>query len=229
MEHELSHSPSEQSIASERSHRPTNGYEICVHTCTQELCISRKTNTILWNKEGHAVRKHACSARKHPDCGEGVYADCPGWQYIGKKQTRAGGRDATNAEVSLHLGIPYTLGEEVPQVELEEDVVTQFTVDHTPIMAAGPSTGDSRMAVDRRFKILYIPDAAMRIHSKEKAQNDLGFIPATLSEAEYEPLKNLIGSIHVISRCRTGRSNIVSFKVVMQEWVSAYNWTTFII
>ena len=61
----------------------------------------------------------------------------------------------------------------------------------------------------------------MRIHSKEKAQNDLGFIPATLSEAEYEPLKHLMGSIHIISRCRTGRSNIVSFKVVMQEWVSA--------
>jgi len=106
-------------------------------------------------------------------------------------------------------------------MELEQDVETQFTVDHTPIMAAGPSTGDSRMVVDRRFKILYIPDAAIRIHSKEKAQNDLGFIPATLSETKYKPLRHLTGSIHVISRCRTGHSNIVSFKVVMQEWVIA--------
>src|ERR1700722_9428745 len=80
------------------------------------------------------------------------------------------------------------------------------------------ATLEWRSIVDSKY---YIPDAAMRIHSKEKAQNDLGFILATLSETEYEPLRHLTGSIHVISRCRTGRSNIVSFKVVMQEWVSA--------
>jgi len=106
-------------------------------------------------------------------------------------------------------------------VEVEDGIVNQFTIDYTPIMVPGPSTGDSRMAVDRQFKIIYIPDAAMRIHSREKAQNDLGFIPTTLSESEYEPLKHLIGSIHVISKCKSRHSNIVSFKVVMQEWVSA--------
>ena len=76
------------------------------------------------------------------------------------------------------------------------------------------------MAVNRHFKIIYIPDAAMRIHSREMAQNDLGFIPAILSKSEYEHLKHLIGSIHVISKRKATHSNIVSFKVVMQEWVS---------
>src|SRR5882762_1809442 len=54
---------------SERSHRLTRGYKICVHTCPERDCISRKTHTNLWLK-GHAVRKHACTRRKHPRCGD---------------------------------------------------------------------------------------------------------------------------------------------------------------
>jgi hypothetical protein len=57
-DHELSHSASDQSmISSEKSHHHiTNGYKICVHTCVKRGCISRKTNTILWCKEGHVVQ-----------------------------------------------------------------------------------------------------------------------------------------------------------------------------
>jgi len=62
----------------------------------------------------------------------------------------------------------------------------------------------------------------MRIVSKEKAQNDLGFIPATLSESEYEPLRHLTGSIHVISKGKAKHSNVVTLKVIMQEWVSVF-------
>jgi hypothetical protein len=76
------------------------------------------------------------------------------------------------------------------------------------------------MTVDRCFDIIYIPDAAMRIFSKEKAQNDLGFIPMTLSKSEYEPLQHLTGSIHVISKGKAKHSNVVNLKVIMQEWVS---------
>ena len=140
---ELSHSASDQSInSSEKSHHCiTNGYEICMHTRVEGGCISRKTKTILWYKEGHAVRKHAGNTTKHPLCTEDWETSSP-----------AGGHTATDKEV--------------------ED-------DHSPTMA------------NRLFKIIYIPDAAMRIVSKEKALNDLGLIPTSLSESEYEPLQHL--------------------------------------
>ena len=77
------------------------------------------------------------------------------------------------------------------------------------------------MTADRRFKLIYIPDTSMRIYSKEKALNNLAFIPTVLFELEYEPLQHLKGSIHVVSKFKTRNSNIWSMKVVTQEWVSA--------
>ena len=91
----------------------------------------------------------------------------------------------------------------------------------TPPMVLGPSTGDSYTTAVRRFKLIYIPDASMRIYSKKKALNNLGFIPMVLSKMEYEPLQHLTGSIHVVSKFKARNSNIWSMKVVMQEWVSA--------
>ena len=78
------------------------------------------------------------------------------------------------------------------------------------------------MSVDHCFKLVYIPDAAMRIRSKEQAQNDLAFMPAVLTEYEYGPLKHLMGSIHVISKCRIKNKQEVKYKVIMQEWVSSF-------
>jgi hypothetical protein len=48
-------------------------------------------------------------------------------------------------EVALHLGIvigPHTPKAEVPQVEVEDGVIDQTTIDYTPTMAPGPSTGN---------------------------------------------------------------------------------------
>jgi hypothetical protein len=192
MDHEPTHSASDQSIGSRSSlqHRITNGYEICVHTCTESGCVSKKTKTILWNKEGHAVRKHAHNPRLHPRCTK----SCPGQRLINRTNTNMrpeGGRDATNREVAAHIG---TMGEDV----------------YPPTTA------------NRCYHIIYIPDAAMKIVSKEKAQNDLGFIPATLSESEYEPLQEFKGSIHVISKNKAKHSNAIILKVIMQEWVSVF-------
>jgi len=39
---ELTHSTSDQSLHSDKSHRVTNGYEVCVHTCVEGGCISLK-------------------------------------------------------------------------------------------------------------------------------------------------------------------------------------------
>jgi len=192
MDHELTHSASDQSIGSRSSlNIVSQRYEICVHTCTESGCVSKKTKTILWNKEGHAVRKHAHNPRLHPRCTKG----CPGQRLIkrtDKSMAPEGGRDATNHEgVAAHIGT------------LREDVY--------------PSNDGEPM-----LYIIYIPDAAMKITSKEKAQNDLGFIPTTLSESEYEPLHELEGSIHVISKTKAKHSNTIILKVIMQEWVSVF-------
>jgi hypothetical protein len=191
-DHELSHSASDQSInSSEKSHHHiTNGYEICVHICVKGGCISRKTQTILWYKEGHVVCKHAGNTTKHLLCTE----DCPGGSLLGRETSSpAGGRNATDKEVSSYMG-----------KEAEDDAED----DHSPTTAT------------QLFKIIYIPDAAMRIVSKEKALNDLGFIPTSLSESEYEPLQHLMGSIHILSKGKAKHSNDIILKVIMQEWVS---------
>jgi hypothetical protein len=192
-EHAQSQSASDQSDTSH--HRITSGYEVCTHICTAGTCISKKTNTILWNKEGHAVRKHVCSRKMHPNCGRGSFANCPGRLCIrGKASSTDAVRDATNEELALYLGIRF----DAQMVEVPEE------------------------DKDPSFKLIYIPDAAMRINSKEKAQNDLGFIPTVLSETEYEPLQHLTGSIHVLSKGKARNPNMTSVKVVMQEWVSAF-------
>jgi hypothetical protein len=149
----------------------------------------------------------------HPQCARGLFTDCPGRECLGQtKPLASGGRDATDEEVALYIGV----GFDAPRVN------TEMKDDNYPPMELGPSTGDSHTTADRRFKLIYIPDASMRIYSKEKAQNDLGFIPTVLSELEYEPLQHLTGSIHVVSKFKARNSNMSSVKVVMQEWVSAF-------
>ena len=122
------------------------------------------------------------------------------------------GCDATEEEVALYIGV----GIDTPRVDtnMKDECCT-------PPMVLGPSMGNSHKMADRRFKLIYIPDASMRIYSKEKALNDLGFIPMVLSKLEYEPLQHLKGSIHVVSKFKARNSNIWSMKVVTQEWVSA--------
>lgn len=206
MDHELARSASDQSIGSEKSHhRITNGYEICTHTCVAGGCISRKTNTALWYKEGHSVRRHAANRNMHASCGGGKFKDCPGRRLLGKKVSSAGGRDATDEEVSYYMGMTFSTPDPGEQ---EVDV--------------GVDNGDSSMMADRLFKLIYIPDAAMRILSKEKALNDLGFMPTMLSESEYEHLQHLTGSIHMVSKCKYKNTNAMGFKVIMQEWVSIF-------
>ena len=202
-DHELRHSGSEQSV---NWHRITNGYEICVHTCVEGGCISQKTETILWRKEGHAVRKHTNNVNVHPQCTQ----DCPGGCLIGTmKASHAGGRDATCREVATHTGM-----EEAEA--LFSNVNASSSGGHDTI---DRKDHHSTTTANRRFNIIYIPDAAMRIISKEKAQNDLGFIPTSLSESEYKPLQHLTGSIHIISK---SRSRPGGFKVIMQEWVRVF-------
>ena len=210
-DHEPSESASDQSVPSH--HRITNKYEICIHTCTGLTCVSRKTKTILWNKEGHTVCKHAANKNMHPQCARRFFLNCPGRECLGQtKLLPSRGHDPTEEEVALYLGV----GIDTPRVDTE--MKDEYC---TPPMVLGLLMGNSHMTADHCFKLIYIPDAPMRIYSKEKALNNLGFIPTVLSEMEYEPLQNFTGSIHVVSKFKARNLNIWSMKVVMQEWVSA--------
>lgn len=210
-DHELTRSSSDQSLYSDGSHRITSGYEVCVHTCVEGGCISQKPGTILWRKEGHAVRRHATNANVHTECTR----KCPGRRLLGMSTTsHAGGRDATHREVAFHMG-----------TQVADSLFGKSNASSTGGRdATDQEVHHSQTTVNQCFHIIYIPDAAMRIVSKEKAQNDLGFIPATLSESEYEPLRHLTGSIHVISKGKAKHSNVVTLKVIMQEWVSVFLW-----
>ena len=211
LDHELSESVSDQSLP--LHHRITNRYKVYIHTCTGLTCVSRKTKTILWYKEGHAVCKHAANKNMHPQCGCRFFSNCPGRECLGQtKMLYFRGRDAIEEEIALYLGV----GIDTPRVDI--DMQDEYC---TPPMVLGPSTGDAHTTADRRFTLIYIPDISMRIYSKDKALNDLGFIPTVLSELEYEPLQHLKGSIHVVSKFKARNSNIWSMKVIMQEWVSA--------
>jgi hypothetical protein len=91
-DHELTHSGSEQSLYSDRSHCVTSGYEVCVHVCIEGGCISQKPGMILWHKEGHAVHRHATNAKVHQECTR----RCPGKCLLGMLSTlHARGRDTT--------------------------------------------------------------------------------------------------------------------------------------
>lgn len=233
----LSHSSSHQSIGSaesnesrtKKAHRDMVGYEICRHTCVASPCISPKTKTILWHREGHTLWRHVCSEVMHPQCGQDIRIDCPARECIGQKRSKVGARTATDDEVVLHLDLGAdTPKVEVPQEEIVEEMREVPTIDFSPPIAPhATDIGASHMSVDRSFKLIYIPDAAMRIFSKERAQNDLAFMPAVISEDEYEPLKHLTGSIHVTNKCRIKNTRDVRYRVIMQEWVSAIEYRCF--
>jgi hypothetical protein len=163
-----------------KEHRTVDGYKICQHTCVTTTCISPKTGSILWLREGHALWKHACNTKMHRNCGRGIHANCPARQCIGQDCSKLGARVATEEEVALHLDQgPDAV--EVPQEEVVDEMgVVSFDIS-APLAPHPTIARTSPMSVDRRFKLVYVPEAAMRICSQVQAQNDLAFIPAVLT------------------------------------------------
>jgi len=73
-----------------------------------------KTNTIIWNKEGiRFVGMHAAG-----EASKMQRWALSAWRCLGKKASRSGGRDATDEEVALHLGI--VIGPHIPKVEVPQ-------------------------------------------------------------------------------------------------------------
>ena len=50
-----------------------HGFEVCNHTCQKSVCISSRSKTIFWPKEGNSCGRHARNMSLHPGC----RAPCP--------------------------------------------------------------------------------------------------------------------------------------------------------
>ena len=201
-------------------HRPLKGYEVCVHTCVPKGCPSQATQTILWRREGHSCRKHACKATLHPHCGVGENAGCPGLQCLGSKSHEFGSRPPTDAELTVVNDIPVLVhpGDSTSKpvgsrddspVDLERDMAGSIAFKYP-----------SQPSFVRPFQLIFIPDPTLELKSKAAAINDLAFVHTYLTEPEHTSMKHLEGSIHSmgIATKVSGRGP-PKYKVCMQEWV----------
>lgn len=207
------------------SRRTLKGYEVCIHECVPSGCISAKTQTLLWNREGHSCRKHACLASMHPKCGE--YPNCPGAQYLGRTSHPQATRPPTEMELTLTNDIPVLLrpGDimDIDPQDVKEDTRKDFGVSLTMI-------NSPRQSPFRPFSVIFIPDPTLELQNKSKALHDLAYIQTTLTEYEYNAVKHLEGSVHPLSsgavrtwtsapRYKSG-SGSPGYRVCIQEWVS---------
>ena len=70
------------------------GTEECGHTCPERNCTNMKGSE-KWEKEGHSVRRHERSKKRHPQCA----ADCPRYfklqqpSNLGKGKSKSKSKD----------------------------------------------------------------------------------------------------------------------------------------
>jgi hypothetical protein len=209
-----------------QTHRSLKGYEVCVHTCVPDGCVSRGTHTILWRREGHSCRKHACKQKVHPKCGTGVFADCPGRQFLGLQNHESGSRAPTESELAAVNEIPVLVH---PFNESTSKLASHDDDDDSPMDSDLDPTFrydfqyPSQPSSVRPFHIVFIPDPTLELKSKSAAINDLAFIHTQLSETEYASMKHLDGSVHSLSIIgkAVGPGRVPpKYRVCMQEWVS---------
>jgi hypothetical protein len=190
-----------------KKHRALKGYEVCIHTCAENGCVSPKTSTILWKREGHACWRHGCSSNLHPSCHSG----CPGAEFLEKRRDAGVAREPT-AEEEILAGIV--------TVNLQVENVRKF---ERPTPTGTPR---SITPEHRPLRIVFVPDPNLELRSKTAAISDLSFVQQVLDESEYASMKHLEGSIHVISVTGQGSKKNVNksliYRVAMQEWVSAH-------
>jgi hypothetical protein len=199
-------------------HRVTAGYKVCKHTCVPGGCINAKTSKVLWVKEGHSCRRHACSAEMHPNCP----VACPAHSSLSKSTDADGVRAPTNDEIygTENNSDPNSMDVDAPPNIMDVDTLpkqeaTSSREQSVPVAFSYPVRGPRV----RRFHIVFIPDASMRIYNRTVAQNDLAFVESSLTSREYEDMKHLLRSIHFISTVKGKSNNSLVYKVVMQEWV----------
>jgi hypothetical protein len=213
-------------------HRKTSGFAICIHTCVPGGC-KNKAGQILWNREGSPLRKHAANRGKHQQCGEA----CPGYNSLGKTHGTFPFTRVTDMEVdddvNMDVDAPHPSGSVHPQPSIQQAPIPPYLRESSLVSVDSQTTIDLNYNVEsttpwaraittkgdhRTFKILYVPDPT-RTCTVSRAESDLAFLKTAISEREYNILKHLEGSIHLVSCRQTGHEN-TRYVVHMQEWVS---------
>jgi len=83
---------------------------------------------------------------------------------------------------------------------------------------SGGSKPQPSVPASQCFNVLFVPDPT-RASSRSHAEGDLAFLKTVINQQEYESMKHLIDSIHLVSQKSTG-PGAPSCTVYMQEWVS---------
>jgi len=160
-------------------------FETCLHTCLDRDCTNPTTGCLLWKKNA-AIRRHGCAAAKHPKCDD----TCPGNEWLVHKYSADSSRAPTEEEWQAFI--------------LQNDDEEPFmTIVAPPVNVYG----------DACFKILFVADPNLVLHSKAAAKNDLAYLQTTISNDEYTAVSELDGCVHLISRAGS------RVKVIIQEWV----------
>jgi len=206
-DHELTRSFSDQSLYLTDHIASPVDTKYAFHTCVTGGCISKSLVRYCGVRRDMPVRRrHATNANVHTECTR----KCPGRCLLGMSdQSHARGMTQPIERLHLHWEHRWQIVCSVNECIVYGDATH------------GPEDHHSQTTVNQCFHIIYIPDAAMRIVSKEKAQNDLGFIPATLVRVGNTSLYRHLTGQH--SRyIQKAKLNIqcVILKVIMQEWVS---------
>jgi hypothetical protein len=221
-------------------HRKTAGFAVCIHTCVPDGCRNLH-GRVLWNRDGNPLRKHAANRAKHQQCNE----ICPGYDSLGQTHgTFAFSRIPTaedidlDHEINMDIDIPQPSRSAASQALIAQNQPAssiQYLREHSLASIDSQSTVDLNYTVDpatsrtrtitatekhRTFKIIYVPDPT-RTCTPSRAESNLAFLKTAISEHEFNAVKHLEGSIHLVSCRQTGPENSRCV-VYMQEWVRPY-------
>jgi hypothetical protein len=188
-------------------------YAVCSHTCVTSGCWNGTTKSNLWNRNG-AIFRHACAHKPHPDCSE----ECPAYDFLGTGSNPDAVRRLTEDEYEEFLqqladDVSMDVDEEPPR--FDSPVLTTTQNAEITYLLGGARSNHPVTQFLRPLEIIFIPDATLAIKQKSAALNDLAFVRAQISDDEFSAVKDLVGSVHFISK------NKDRYNVIMQEWVSA--------
>jgi len=177
-----------QQQAKSDQHRSLKGYEVCVHTCVDPMCSSMKTGTILWNREGHSCRKHACLASVHPECN----TDCPEIDFLA---TQAMLMLQAPTDMECYFTPIYCVQTHPSLINSDQDISRK---DIWMISGSPPNSANTKRFDSRTMDIIFIPDPTLELNNKSKALCDLHLCQTTFQIRNSMAVKHLDGSVHCL-------------------------------
>ena len=79
-----------------RPHMKEVGTERCGHICPERMCTNMK-GCLDWEKEGHSVRRHETSRKRHPQCA----AECPRYSKLQRHSQLGKGKSRQTVELAM--------------------------------------------------------------------------------------------------------------------------------